>query len=277
MTTAVLVEPVGRSMRRSVGPAVGRMAAPLVTAVVVLALWEALVAVFEVEAFLLPRPSAIVQALVDELSVILDSAWFTLRSVLGGLALGVALGVALALVAARFRAATDAALPIAIAVNATPIVALAPVTNAWFGITSPVSKIAVVAVLVFFPVLVNTLRGLTSVDRGQLELLRSLAASGRQVAFVARIPTALPFLFSALKVSASLSVIAAIVSEYFGGPRQALGVYISQRASLTRFDEVWAAIVVASAIGLTLYALVVALERVCTPWQRPQHHPEQGD
>lgn len=243
-----------------------RLLPPLVALVTLLGTWELVVGLLDIEQFLLPRPSAIATALGESFGEITDAALFTLRSVLGGLAFGIVLGVLVALATARFTVATDAALPLAAALNATPIVALAPVMNNWFGLSSPASKIAVVAIIVFFPVMINTVRGLTSVDRGQLELLRSLAATDRQSARTARLPAALPYLFSALRVSASLAVIAAIVSEYFGGPRTALGVFISQRAAFLQFDEVWAAIVVASVIGLGLYSLVTALERICMPW-----------
>jgi NitT/TauT family transport system permease protein len=238
----------------------------VVVAAAVLALWELVIAVFDVEEFLLPKPSTIASTLADELDVLLDAAGFTVRSIVGGLVLGAGAGFLVALATARFPLMTEAAVPVAAAVSAMPIVAVAPIVNQWFGTTDPMSKMVVVAVIVFFPVMINVTRGLVAVDPSQLELLRSYGASPRQVVVRARLPNALPYLFSGLKVAASLAVIAAVVSEYFGGPREALGVYISQQAALSHFAEAWAAIVVASAAGLALFGLVTVVERVAMPW-----------
>jgi NitT/TauT family transport system permease protein len=239
---------------------------PIAVGVGVIVLWELAIVVFGVEEFLLPRPSTIASTLADRLDVILRAARFTARSVVGGLVAGAAAGVLVALATARFRIVTEASVPLAAAINSTPIVALAPISNNWFGITDPMSKLAVVAVIVFFPVMINVTRGLTEVDRSQLELMRSYGASDRDVVVRVRLPNALPYLFSGLKVASSLAVIAAIVSEYFGGPREALGVYISQQASLFHFAEAWAAIVVASVMGLALFAAVTVVERLVMPW-----------
>jgi NitT/TauT family transport system permease protein len=138
--------------------------------------------------------------------------------------------------------------------------------NQWFGTYEPQSKMAIVAVMVFFPVMINTVRGLTLVEANALELMRSYAANDFAVVRHLRIPNALPYLFNALKVSSTLSVIGAIVSEYFGGSRDALGVYISQQAALTRFAEAWAAIIVACVMGLAFYAIVLVIERLVMPW-----------
>ncbi len=162
----------------------------------------------------------------------------------------------------------EGVLPFAIAANSAPIIAVAPITNQWFGITDPLSKMAVVAVIVFFPVMINTVRGLTEVNAREVELLRSMAASDAEIVIVrkVRIPNALPYVFSALKVASALSVIAAIVAEYFGGPRNTLGVYITQQAALFRFAEAWAAILVGTILGVAFYAVVVTAERLAMPW-----------
>jgi len=157
-------------------------------------------------------------------------------------------------------------LPFAIAVNSTPIVALAPIMNQWFGITNPLGKMSIVAVIVFFPVMINTVRGLTQVDAGALELLRSYAAGAFAVLWKVRLPNALPYMFSAFKVSSTLSVIGAIVSEYFGGSREALGVYISQQAALFHFAEAWSAIIIACLMGIVFYGIILLVERLVMPW-----------
>ncbi len=234
--------------------------------VAALALWETLVILLHIESFLLPRPTVIAATFGREWGVVFPAALFTMREALGGFVLGSALGVLIALATARWTAVSEAALPLAIAVNATPIVALAPIMNQWFGITNPLSKMTIVAVIVFFPVMINTVRGLREADAGALELMRSYAAGEMSTVYHVRVPSALPYLFTALKATASLSVIGAIVSEYFGGSREALGVYISQQAALFHFAEAWSAIIVACVMGIVVYAIIVLVERWVMPW-----------
>ena len=157
-------------------------------------------------------------------------------------------------------------MPVAVAIGTVPIVAMAPIMNAWFSVTSLVSKMAVVALVIFFPVMINTVRGLTEVSAEEVELMRSFAAPERDMLLRVRVPNALPFFFSALKVASALSMIAAVVAEYFGGRQDALGPYILQKAGLLRFPEAWAAIGVASILGITLYLGIVLLERIVMPW-----------
>ncbi len=234
--------------------------------VLALAAWEGGVRAFGVESFLLPRPSVIAATFVRELDVVLPAGLFTLREAVGGFALGCLLGMLVAIATARWTIVSEGLMPFAIAVNSTPIVALAPIMNNWFGITNPVAKMSIVAVIVFFPVMINTVRGLTLVDAGALELMRSYAASNRTVLAKLRLPNSLPYLFNAFKVASTLSVIGAIVSEYFGGSRQALGVYISQQAALFHFAEAWAAIIIACLMGILFYAVILFVERLLMPW-----------
>jgi NitT/TauT family transport system permease protein len=168
--------------------------------------------------------------------------------------------------AARWTILREVAMPFSIAANSAPIVVLAPIFNQWFGITNPLSKMMVVAVMVFFPVMINLVRGLTSVDAAQLELMRSMAAPDRATLLKVRLPAALPYLFNGLKVAAVLSLIGAIVAEYFGGSRDALGVYISQQASQPRMAEAWAGIVVAIVVGAAMNLVIVITERRLMPW-----------
>ena len=125
---------------------------------------------------------------------------------------------------------------------------------------------AVVAVIVFFPVMINTARGLSEVDPEELELMRSMAATDREIMWKVRVPNALPYFFSALKVGSALALIAAIVAEYFGGPQDVLGQYILNRANLFQFPDAWAGILVASLVGITFYAVILGAERIFMPW-----------
>ena len=254
---------------------------PIVFGACFLLVWEASVRGFGIQEFLLPRPSSIASALGEEwngeigrgrTTNLREAGWETGKVAVLGLVLGVVLGSLLALFTTRFRLARDSFTPLAVVANATPIVALAPIFNAWFGITGMTSNVAVVVVVVFFPVFINVARGLTEVEPHQLELMRSYAAPPSTVLRMVRIPNAVPFFATSLRLAAPLSVIAAIVAEYFGGPTNRLGPVITQNASFARYDNAWAAIVVASALGLILFGLTMLIERVITPGSRPVEH-----
>ncbi|HLE39007.1 MAG TPA: ABC transporter permease [Acidimicrobiia bacterium] len=261
MTTATGIRrapPVGTVLRRYL-PAVLIFIAGI-------ALWEGIVIVFHIRTFLLPRPSRIASVFVDQFEVVVSAGWLTMRKAMVGFALGAAGGIGVALLTSRWPIVRDGVMPFAIAVNSTPIIALAPIMNNWFPITSVWPGATVVALIVFFPVMINMVRGLSEVSAGSLELLDSYGATPREVLVKVRIPHALPFVFSAFKVGTTLSVIAAVVSEYFGGSRATLGVYISQQAALFHFAETWAAIMVASFSGIVMYLAIVLVERSVIPW-----------
>ena len=243
-----------------------RYAPAAVLFVLVLVLWEGLTRLLNVQSFILPKPTEIAEKLIDNAGVIWEAAANTLIEAVGGFVVGTLLGILVALATVRWTAAREGLMPFAIAANSVPIIAVAPITNAMFSLTSPVSKMAVVAIVVFFPVMINTARGLTEVDPAEIELMRSYAATPRSLLWRVRIPNSLPYLFSALKVASALSIIAAIVAEYFGGPQDVLGQYIIGKAQLFLFPDAWAAIVVASFIGITFYGIILLAERVFMPW-----------
>jgi NitT/TauT family transport system permease protein len=239
---------------------------PLVVLALVVGLWEGLVRALHVQQFLLPKPSTIVSVFWTQRHVLWPAGWYTFKEALGGFAIGSGAGVVAATVVGRFRTAGQALMPIFIAANAVPIIAFAPIFGAWFNPIQPQSKMAIAAVLCFLPVMVNTLRGLQSARPRQVELLRSYAASELEIWRRVRVPTALPFLFTALKVASVLSMIGAIVGEYFGGAMNALGVTINTDAQIFQFDAAWAGILVASLLGLALYSAVVVAERLVVRW-----------
>ncbi|HZG34835.1 MAG TPA: ABC transporter permease [Gaiellaceae bacterium] len=218
------------------------------------------------ERFLLPPLSEILQTLWENRETFVSAGWFTFKEALGGFVFGCAAAVLVALVLARWRGLGRAIMPYAIAANAIPIVAFAPITNNWFGILNPLSKMAIAAVLCFFPVLVNTLRGLTSVRPSSIELMRSYACGEIEIFRRVRLPTALPFIFSALKIATVLAMIGAIVGDYFGGSQESLGILIRRSAGVFAFTEAWAAIVVASVLGISFYAAVALAERAVMRW-----------
>jgi NitT/TauT family transport system permease protein len=232
----------------------------------VLVFWELVVRVFGIQQFLLPRPSAIAAAFVEHFDELITVGRNTLVEAVGGLVIGATVALAVAFATARWATASRALMPFAIAANSVPIIAFAPIMNNWFGILNPLSKMMVVAVLVFFPIMINTLRGLTLVDQSSLELMRSYAASEREIFAKVRVPNALPYIFTALKVSATLSLIGAIVAEYFGGAQSVLGQFIITEAAFFRFANAWAAIIVATAVSIAFFTIIVAIERVAIPW-----------
>jgi NitT/TauT family transport system permease protein len=222
--------------------------------------------VLGVKSFLLPRLSDVLRALWEDRDALQTAGWITFKEALGGLVLGSGGAIAAALVLARWRPLGSALVPYLIAANAVPVIAFAPITNAWFGTLSPWSKIVISAVLCFFPVLVNTLRGLTSVHPASVELMHSYAASERATFWKLRIPAALPFTFTALKVASVLAMIGAVVGDYFGGSTEALGVQIQSSVALSRYEVAWAAILVASLLGIILYGTVALAERATVRW-----------
>jgi NitT/TauT family transport system permease protein len=247
----------------------------LLLAILVLVLWELIVTIQNIQQFLLPKPSVILGELLGEVrlwltpgekSILFDSAGATLYEAVGGMFFGCGFGFLVALLTARWTIVNESLMPFAIAANSVPIIAFAPIMNNWFGITNPASKMAIVAIITFFPMMINTVRGLTLVEERQLELMQSYAAKPFTILRDLRIPNALPYMFSALRVASSLSVIGAIVAEFFGGPRATLGVFITQEASGFNFARAWAAIIVASLIGISLYLLVLLAERRLMPW-----------
>jgi NitT/TauT family transport system permease protein len=265
---SAIAQPIPRA---TLADRVGRRARDWVPALVVFGLglvaWQWLIpGVFGVQRFLLPRFSDVMTTFWNQRSELWGAGWFTFKEALGGFVLGCGLGLLGALVLSRWRRVGEALMPYAIAAGAVPIIAFAPITNAWFGLLSPWSKIVISAVLCFFPVLVNGLRGLTSVAPESLELMRSYAASEREVYRRVRIPNSLPFVFTALKVASVLAMIGAVVGDYFGGSTKALGVVIQSSVALGQFETAWAAILVASILGLGFYAAIAAAERLALSW-----------
>ena len=223
-----------------------------------------------IESFLLPKPATIADAITANWSTgrfaLFPSALATLQEAVIGLFVGTLAGLAVAFASVRWRTARGFLLPLAVGANAVPIIAFAPLLNNWFGLLNPLAKAMMAAVLVFFPVVANVTRGLVQVEPGSLELMRSYAASEWTILRKVRIPNALPYFFTALKVATTLSLIGAIVGEYFGGSSSVLGRIIVQSASALKFDVTWAAILLGALIGIVFYVLVVLAERLVIPW-----------
>ncbi len=239
----------------------------IVVFVVGIVLWEATLLALNVQSFLVPRPTVIAESLVTEWSTLARGIVFTATEAILGLLLGVVLGTVAGMATARWATARDVLLPVAIGASTIPIIAFAPITINWFGPESLLPRITIVAMMVFFPMMVNTIRGLTNVEPAALELMTSYAASDAQTLRKLRAPNALPYWFTALRIATTLSVIGAVVGEFFGGPLYALGIYITLQTGHSRYPSAWAAIVLACVLGILLYLAVVALERLVMPWR----------
>ncbi len=264
--SGMVVTGVSPGMGRRLGRQAREWLPALVVFIAAIGLWEGLIAAFDIQQFLLPKPTDIVKACWDQRSTLWPAGWHTFKEALGGFVIGSLAGMAAATLIGRFKTLGTALMPIAVAANAIPIIAFAPIFNAWFNPLSPNSKMAIAAVLCFLPVMVNTLRGLQSASPRQIELMRSYAASNLTIWRRVRVPTALPYVFTALKVASVLAMIGAIVGEYFGGSYDALGVLIRSKAQIFDFQTAWAGILVASVLGIALYLAVTAAERLVVRW-----------
>lgn len=239
---------------------------PVLIALAFLGAWQALVVLRDIEPFVLPAPSLIGQEFASDIGLMWQTAYYTGTTAFLGLVFGTIAGLAMALLAQRFVVVNNLVTPLAAGLAAVPIIALTPILNNMFSITSRTPRVLVTAIIVFFPMLVNITRGLIQVQPTQLELMRSMNAQPRTVLRVLRIPNTIPFFFTGMKVAAPLAVIAALVAEYFGGPQQGLGSRIASSAANTAYGRAWAYVVAAIITGLIFYLIVVAVERWTTPW-----------
>ena len=228
--------------------------------------WEVVVRAFGIKQFILPSPIAIAVAWQTYLPELLAAAQYTLVEIVAGLVIGAGAGIVVGTITARYRSMQDSLMPFAVAASSVPILAFAPLFNNWFGLDQQLSKAMVAAALCFFPVMINTVRGLTTVDPRSIELLRSYATSEAGVFRKLRVPNALPYVFTALRLAVTLATIGAVVGEYFAAPRSSLGQYIATYSAFLNFERAWAAIVFTCAIGIGLYLVVVAVERIVMPW-----------
>jgi putative hydroxymethylpyrimidine transport system permease protein len=218
----------------------------------------------KLEPFLVPAPSDIAQALWQDRELLIENTWVTLQEVLAGFALSVAAGVAFAVVLHLSPTLRRAFYPLLVASQTVPIVVLAPILVVWLGFgIGP--KLAIIALICFFPVTVNTLDGLGAVDPDLMKMMRTLDASRWQTLRRIEAPTALPYLFSGAKIAVAIAVIGAVFGEW-AGSSSGLGHLIQEASAQLQTDRTFAAVVVLSAIAITLFALLAALERRVAWW-----------
>lgn len=243
-----------------------RVAVPLLFGITILVLWEGIVRGFAVPSVLLPAPSMIWQRLINSLPTLAaDFRQTFLKSVLTGYALGCGLGFVVAILIDRSPFLQKGLLPLGNFVSALPVIGVAPTMVMWFGFDWQ-SKVAVVVIMTFFPMLVNTVSGLAAASHMERDLMRTYAASWWQTLVKLRLPAAWPFIFNALKINSTLALIGAIVAEFFGTPIVGMGFRISTEVGRMNVDMVWAEIAVAAVAGSVFYGMVALIERAVTFW-----------
>ena len=231
-----------------------------------LAVWELVTVGFGVPRVLLPPPSLVGGAITESLGILAaDFQQTVVRAVIPGFVIGNLAGFAAALAADRWAFLGRGLLPVGNLVSAIPIIGIAPIMVMWFGFDWQ-SKAAVVVIMSFFPMLVNTISGLRSTGAIELDLMRSIGANHWQTFVRVRFPTALPFIFNALKINSALALIGAIVAEFFGTPIVGIGFRISTEVGRMNMEMVWASIALAAISGSVFYGLLAIAERRATFW-----------
>ncbi len=255
------IRPRGKAISRAVN-----LAIPLLFGAFVFYLWEVAVRGFGVPPVLLPAPSRIAVRFFGSLWMLWQDFLQTfVLGVLSGYVIGCGAGFLVAVLAHRYTFLGRGLLPLGNFVSALPIVGIAPIMVMWFGFDWP-SKAAVVVVVTFFPMLVNTLAGLDAAGHIERDLMRSYGAGHGQTLRKLYLPAAMPFIFNALKINSTLAFIGAIVAEFFGTPTQGIGFRISIEAGRMALDVVWAEIALAAIVGMLFYGIVALAERATTFW-----------
>ena len=247
-----------------------RYLVPVIFGLTILVMWELIVRGLEVSPVILPAPTAIAERFAESLGMLwVDFVQTVVKGALTGYAMGCGAAVLAAIAIDRSPFLTRGLLPVGNFVAALPIIGVAPIMVMWFGFDWQ-SKAAVVVVMVFFPMLVNTVAGLRATDAMQRDLMRTYGAGYAQTLLKLRLPAAMPFIFNGLKIATTLALIGAIVAEFFGSPIKGMGFRISTSVGQLAIDMVWAEIVVAALAGSLFYGGVALIEKAVTFW-----HPSQ--
>lgn len=241
------------------------LAVPLIFGITLFALWELLVRGLDVPTVLLPPPSMIWERITNSTDILAVDFIQTFKAVLAGYIIGCGSGFLVALAVDRSPFLQNGLLPLGNFVSALPVVGVAPIMVMWFGFDWQ-SKAAVVVIMTFFPMLVNTVQGLAASDTMSRDLMKTYAASWGQSLLKLRLPAASPFIFNALKINSTLALIGAIVAEFFGTPIVGMGFRISTEVGRMNIDMVWAQIAVAALAGSAFYGAVALIERAVTFW-----------
>jgi NitT/TauT family transport system permease protein len=223
------------------------------------------VKIFDLKPYFLSPPSKIWGQFTENTSLIWDAMKVSGTNALVGLVVGTILGASMSFILSRYKILGEIVTPLAIALNAIPIFVLVAVFNNMYSITSEIPRRLMVTLVVYFIVLVNVAKGLTQVSGTHVELMRSYAASDSEILRKVRIPNAVPYLFTALKIAAPAAVITAFVSEYFGGSQNGLGSRITSNIANSKNAAAWAYVLGACLLGLAFYLISIIVENVATP------------
>ena len=244
--------------------------APILFGVTLIVLWESSVDAFEISFIILPSPSQVFVKFFSSLDILwIDFVQTFLKGALSGFLIGCSSAIFIALLVDRFIFLERGLLPIGNLLSAMPIIGTAPILVAWFGFDWQ-SKAAVVVAMVFFPMLINTVQGIKLSDRLYQDLMSTYSSSYMQILLKLKLPAAMPFIFNGLKICSTLSLIGAIVAEFFGSPIKGMGFRISTEVGRFGLDMVWAEIFVAAITGTLFYGVIALLEKIITHW-----HPSQ--
>jgi len=238
---------------------------PFMLLVAIGVFWEAAVSIWHIPSYILPPPSRIILVIGERWNLLLANSVVTLAEVTMGFVVALIGGVALALAIHSSRIVERTTLPLVIASQTIPVFAIAPLLILWFGYGMG-SKVVMAAIIVFFPIVINTVDGLRAADPDTISLLKVLEATPRQIMLKVRIPQALPFVFSGLKIGVAVSVIGAVIGEWVGA-REGLGYLMIHANAQLQVDLVFAAIFCLSVMGVTLYTLIGLLERHVVHWR----------
>ena len=241
-----------------------RVLNPCAGLAIILLAWHFYIVLLKVPPVVLPSPAAVAVALISNSLMLLSESWITFLECIYGFFLALAIGIPIAVIMTYSRPLNSMFYPLLVASQSIPKVALAPILLVWFG-TGLESKLAMVFVIAFFPIVVDTATGLRTTSPELLELARSLQSSRLQTFFKIQLPSALPSMFSGAKIAVTLAVIGAVIGEYIGA-NEGLGTLLLSANSQMNTALAWAALVVLSLLGMILYAAVVLAERAVMPW-----------
>jgi NitT/TauT family transport system permease protein len=238
---------------------------PCIGILIGIGVWAALVYVFKVPPFIAPSPFTVLETLISKFDVLMNNLWPTMIEAVGGFIIGNVFAITLATIFVHRKTVSETFFPLVVLINSIPVVAKAPILVLLLG-NGFAPKIAIAAVISFFPTLVNMVRGLESVNPQAMELMRVLSASKREVFFKLRLYNSLPYLFSALKISASTSVVGAIISEWIGS-NTGIGALIIQ--AMYSFDSamLYATVVVGACFSVLFFLAITLAERLLISWQ----------
>lgn len=237
---------------------------PFCTVIILLIVWQIVCVIGLIPSFLLPSPTSIFAAFVEDFPVLMKDSAVTLAETFAGLGIGIFTAIAVSLLFERFHLLYRCTYPLLITSQTIPSIAIAPLLILWMGY-GILPKIALVAIMTFFPISIGLLNGFSSCDKDTVDMFRSMGATKTQILFRLKIPFAIPQFFSGLTISVSYSVVSAVIAEWLGG-NYGLGVYMTRVRKSYSFDKMFAVIFLIVVLSLILVLTVKILEKKCTPW-----------